>query len=132
MEKSSLETNEQKTSSPPRTVEKPTFSPPDNASSTTENQAAPIVPTGSFPSILMVHNDTDPEVAEIFKKLSILDRILTPVILIAMIVGVIIGEFVPNVQRAFDTARFDSVSAREQSSFFTSQTMLNPSCQQSP
>jgi len=30
-----------------------------------------------------------------------------------MTVGVIIGEFAPKVQQAFDTARFDSVSARE-------------------
>lgn len=30
-----------------------------------------------------------------------------------MIIGVIIGEFVPNVQEAFDTVRFDSVSVRE-------------------
>ena len=44
--------------------------------------------------------------------MSILDRLLTPTILICMIVGVIIGEFVPNVQRAFDTARFQGVSVR--------------------
>ncbi|OBZ67187.1 Arsenite resistance protein ArsB [Grifola frondosa] len=44
------------------------------------------------------------------KKLSILDRLLTPAILLTMIVGVIIGEFVPNVQNAFDTVRFHSVS----------------------
>jgi hypothetical protein len=30
-----------------------------------------------------------------------------------MVVGVVIGEFVPNVQKAFDTARFNSVSVRE-------------------
>ncbi|KZT08368.1 arsenical-resistance protein ACR3 [Laetiporus sulphureus 93-53] len=45
------------------------------------------------------------------KKLSLMDKILTPAILVAMIVGVVIGEFVPNVQPAFDTARFASVSA---------------------
>lgn len=48
-------------------------------------------------------------------QLSILDRLLTPLILLCMIVGVIIGEFVPNVQHAFDTVRFKSVSVREYS-----------------
>jgi ACR3 family arsenite transporter len=46
----------------------------------------------------------------IFQKLSILDRLLTPAILLTMIIGVIIGEFVPRIQQAFDVARFDSVS----------------------
>ncbi|RPD59888.1 arsenical-resistance protein ACR3, partial [Lentinus tigrinus ALCF2SS1-6] len=45
------------------------------------------------------------------KKLGILDRLLTPAILICMIIGVLIGNFVPGVQAAFDTARFQSVSA---------------------
>lgn len=48
----------------------------------------------------------------LIKKLSLTDKLLTPAILLAMIVGVIIGEFVPNVQPAFDTARFASVSVR--------------------
>ncbi|KAL4249998.1 arsenical resistance-3 (ACR3) family protein [Abortiporus biennis] len=43
-------------------------------------------------------------------RLGILDRLLTPAILIAMIVGVIIGEFVPSVQPAFNTVQFKSVS----------------------
>lgn len=47
------------------------------------------------------------------KELSILDRLLTPLVLLAMIVGVIIGEFVPGVQHAFDTATFGDVSLRE-------------------
>jgi len=47
---------------------------------------------------------------ELFNKLSILDRLLSPAILFVMVVGVVVGEFVPNVQKAFDTARFDSVS----------------------
>lgn len=46
----------------------------------------------------------------LFKELSILDRLLTLAILMAMIIGVIIGEFAPDVQHAFDTARFDNVS----------------------
>jgi hypothetical protein len=52
--------------------------------------------------------------SELFKKLSILDRLLSPAILFVMVIGVVIGEFVPNVQKAFDTARFDSVSIRKQ------------------
>ncbi|KAJ7151239.1 sodium bile acid symporter family-domain-containing protein [Mycena filopes] len=47
---------------------------------------------------------------DVFKRLSILDRLLTPAILLAMIVGVLIGEYVPTVQDAFNTARFDGVS----------------------
>ncbi|KAG1850348.1 sodium bile acid symporter family-domain-containing protein [Suillus subalutaceus] len=46
----------------------------------------------------------------LFQKLSILDRLLTPAILVCMVVGVVIGEFVPGVQQAFDTVKFDSVS----------------------
>ncbi|KAJ7152647.1 sodium bile acid symporter family-domain-containing protein [Mycena crocata] len=38
------------------------------------------------------------------------DRLLTPAVLLAMIVGVLIGEYVPSVQDAFNTARFDNVS----------------------
>ncbi|KAL6298250.1 sodium bile acid symporter family-domain-containing protein [Sparassis latifolia] len=44
------------------------------------------------------------------KRLSIIDRLLTPAILLAMITGVLIGEFVPGVQAAFDTVRLQSVS----------------------
>ncbi|KAF7350128.1 Arsenite resistance protein ArsB [Mycena venus] len=47
---------------------------------------------------------------DVFKRLSILDRLLTPAILITMVVGVIIGEYVSTVQDAFNTARFDGVS----------------------
>ncbi|KAJ8454263.1 hypothetical protein ONZ51_g13128 [Trametes cubensis] len=47
----------------------------------------------------------------LMKKLSLLDRLLTPAILLCMIAGVLIGNFVPGVQAAFDTARFQSVSA---------------------
>jgi ACR3 family arsenite transporter len=47
-----------------------------------------------------------------FKKLSIQDKLLTPFILLAMILGVIIGEFSPNVRNALDTAKFQSVSLR--------------------
>ncbi|KAI0645666.1 sodium bile acid symporter family-domain-containing protein [Trametes meyenii] len=49
--------------------------------------------------------------AALMKKLSILDRMLTPAILLCMVAGVLIGNYVPGVQQAFDTARFQSVSA---------------------
>ncbi|KAI1794104.1 arsenical-resistance protein ACR3 [Ganoderma leucocontextum] len=45
------------------------------------------------------------------RKLGVLDRLLTPAILVCMVVGVLIGNYVPGVQAAFDTARFQSVSA---------------------
>ncbi|KAI0775685.1 sodium bile acid symporter family-domain-containing protein, partial [Trametes elegans] len=45
------------------------------------------------------------------RRLSVLDRLLTPAILLCMIAGVLIGNYVPGVQAAFDTARFQSVSA---------------------
>ena len=48
-------------------------------------------------------------------KLSALDRLLTPFILLAMIIGVLIGEFVTGVQDAFNTVTFNGVSVREQS-----------------
>ncbi|KAM5532850.1 hypothetical protein V8D89_013491 [Ganoderma adspersum] len=50
--------------------------------------------------------------AALMRKLGILDRLLTPAILVCMVVGVLIGNYVPGVQAAFDTARFQSVSAR--------------------
>ena len=56
--------------------------------------------------------------AALLKKLSILDRLLTPAILLCMIGGVLIGNFVPGVQDAFDTARFHSVSARKRPQIF--------------
>jgi ACR3 family arsenite transporter len=54
----------------------------------------------------------------LFQRLGILDRLLTPLILISMVVGVVIGEFVPGVQPAFDTVQFYGVSVREQSIHF--------------
>ncbi|KAH9892551.1 sodium bile acid symporter family-domain-containing protein [Cubamyces lactineus] len=50
-------------------------------------------------------------IVALVKKLSILDRLLTPAILLCMVAGVLIGNYVPGVQAAFDTARFQSVSA---------------------
>ena len=49
----------------------------------------------------------------LFKKLSLADRLLTPAILLAMILGVIIGVYAKGVQKAFDVARLDTVSVRK-------------------
>jgi hypothetical protein len=49
----------------------------------------------------------------LFQKLSVLDRLLTPAILVCMVVGVVIGVFVPGVQQAFDTVKFYGVSVRK-------------------
>ncbi|OCH95118.1 arsenical-resistance protein [Obba rivulosa] len=46
------------------------------------------------------------------KRLSLTDRLLTPAVLLCMIAGVLIGEFVPSVQPAFDTVTLDHVSVR--------------------
>lgn len=48
-----------------------------------------------------------------FQELSLLDRMLTPLILIFMIVGVIIGHYAPEVKDALDTVKFYGVSARK-------------------
>lgn len=54
---------------------------------------------------------TDDHVARaLFKKLGVFDRLLTPLILLSMILGILIGVFVPTVQKSFDTVRFYSVS----------------------
>lgn len=50
--------------------------------------------------------------AELFLQLNWLDRLLSPLILLSMIIGVIIGQFAPNVQSAFDTVKLHNVSAR--------------------
>jgi hypothetical protein len=49
----------------------------------------------------------------VLKQINLLDRLLTPIIFLAMVVGVLIGVFVDGVQKAFDLAKFDSVSVRE-------------------
>lgn len=56
---------------------------------------------------------TKASIAGVFKELSLLDRLLTPIILLAMVVGVLIGVFVPGVQKAFDTVSLNGVSVRE-------------------
>ncbi|KAF8895598.1 sodium bile acid symporter family-domain-containing protein [Infundibulicybe gibba] len=78
-------------------------------SETKDSNSSPLPPT-----TVSVPADNEPTVSvvprAIFQKLGLLDRLLTPLIILCMIVGVVIGEFVPTVQAAFDTARFDSVS----------------------
>ncbi|KAI8061530.1 arsenical-resistance protein [Gilbertella persicaria] len=46
----------------------------------------------------------------LMKKLGFLDRFLVVWILLAMIIGVIIGYFAPHVQESFETVQFGSVS----------------------
>ncbi|KAF8957180.1 sodium bile acid symporter family-domain-containing protein [Flammula alnicola] len=45
-----------------------------------------------------------------FQELSILDKLLSPFVLLAMIIGVIVGEFAPSVRDKLDTVKFHSVS----------------------
>ncbi|KIJ64714.1 hypothetical protein HYDPIDRAFT_111299 [Hydnomerulius pinastri MD-312] len=80
-----------------------------------DNRKGDILPPNS-PSFTPLHEAVgQPEMLAdapkaLFQKLSILDRLLTPLILVCMVIGVVIGEFVPGVQSAFDTVQFDSVS----------------------
>ncbi|KAF8960016.1 arsenical-resistance protein ACR3 [Flammula alnicola] len=45
-----------------------------------------------------------------FQELDVLDRFLPLLVLLSMILGVILGEFVPSVKNALDTVKLDSVS----------------------
>ncbi|CAO3684209.1 unnamed protein product [Umbelopsis vinacea] len=55
-------------------------------------------------------NDNDIQAKDLLHKLSFLDRFLALWIVLAMIVGVLIGYYVPGVQPAFATVEFSSVS----------------------
>lgn len=46
-------------------------------------------------------------------KLSLLDRLLTPLILLAMIIGIVAGILAPDVQDVFNSLEFRGVSLRE-------------------
>ena len=46
----------------------------------------------------------------LLRQLSFLDRFLVLWILLAMIMGVLIGYYVPGVQQSFETVQFASVS----------------------
>ncbi|TCD69012.1 hypothetical protein EIP91_009234, partial [Steccherinum ochraceum] len=75
--------------------------------------AAEVGSTHNLPDVSAPQQDAaapSPSAAALVRRLSILDRLLTPSILVCMIVGVVIGEFVPNVQHAFDTVQFKGVS----------------------
>jgi hypothetical protein len=48
----------------------------------------------------------------VFQELSLLDRLLTTIILLSMIVGVLIGVYVDGVQEAFDVVQLHDVSVR--------------------
>jgi ACR3 family arsenite transporter len=76
------------------------------------------VPKGLVPRLRTGRETITDQLPVLFQRLGILDRLLTPLILISMVVGVVIGEFVPGVQPAFDTVQFYGVSVREQSIHF--------------
>ncbi|KAG6824625.1 hypothetical protein H0H92_006314 [Tricholoma furcatifolium] len=46
----------------------------------------------------------------VFKQLGLLDKLLSPLIIATMIIGVVLGEYVPSIQPAFDTVRFDTIA----------------------
>lgn len=71
-----------------------------------------VVPQGMIVCLSLGPMRTSRYFLELFKRLSIFDRLLSPLIILAMIIGVLIGEFTPHVQQAFDTVRFNSVSVR--------------------
>ncbi|KAJ3565905.1 hypothetical protein NP233_g7344 [Leucocoprinus birnbaumii] len=48
--------------------------------------------------------------AGVWRKLSVLDRLLSPLILLAMILGVVLSEFAPGFRERLNTVHFDSVS----------------------
>lgn len=95
-------------------------------------------PKGAFPRFRGGPEAIADKLSVLFQRLGILDRLLTPLILIFMVVGVLIGEFVPGVQPAFDTVQFDSVSVREplilpaSERDVTDQTLFFFLCQPSP
>ncbi|CAO3651649.1 unnamed protein product [Cunninghamella echinulata] len=58
----------------------------------------------------MVNTSSPTKPTGLVKQLGILDRFLVVWILLAMIIGVVIGYFAPNVQHSFETVQFGSVS----------------------
>lgn len=60
-----------------------------------------------------------------FRELSITDRLLTPLILCSMILGVVLGEFAPKMREALNAAKFDKVSLRKSISLFQNSATLN-------
>lgn len=63
-----------------------------------------------FICLLNTSNNTKLFLVALIKKLGFLDRFLVVWILLAMIIGVIIGYFAPHVQEPFETVQFGSVS----------------------
>ncbi|RUS29499.1 sodium bile acid symporter family-domain-containing protein [Jimgerdemannia flammicorona] len=51
-----------------------------------------------------------PHLPAVFRGLSLLDRYLFVWILLVMVIGILLGYFVPSIQAAFETAQLDSVS----------------------
>lgn len=62
-----------------------------------------------------------------------MDKLLTPFVFSAMVIGVVLGEFAPRVREALDAAKFDGVSLRKSFSFLlimvlTFLTLRNSNC----
>lgn len=66
-----------------------------------------IVDQTVFRIVMLIH------AIAVWKQLSVLDRLLSPLILLAMILGVILSEFAPRVREALNTTHFNGVSVRQ-------------------
>ncbi|KAI3608071.1 putative arsenite efflux transporter [Moniliophthora roreri] len=61
--------------------------------------------------VSMRDDETTPRASQrLVSQLGIFDRLLTPTILVCMVIGVVLGNYVPEVRNAFDTVRFHNVS----------------------
>ncbi|EAU91316.2 arsenite transporter [Coprinopsis cinerea okayama7 len=58
----------------------------------------------------------------IFSELSIFDKLLTPLIIVTMVVGVVLGEYVPSIKDGLDAAKFHNVSLR----MYPPSSMISP------
>ena len=62
--------------------------------------------------VYLIHADAAPSLG-LLGSLSVLDRWLAPIVLLAMILGIIIGEYAPNVDKSFNGAKFADTSVRQ-------------------
>jgi ACR3 family arsenite transporter len=65
--------------------------------------------TGKF-SYYRLYKKNTHTITALLRRMGFLDRFLAVWILLAMIIGVVIGYFSPNVQASFETVQFGSVS----------------------
>lgn len=93
---------------PPSTAKEPKFSPTQDA----EKQSLPDEPS-------------PPAKTSAFKALSLLDRFLALWIFLAMLLGILLGNFVPNTGPALQKGKFVGVSIPIGMFFFPSTTLRN-------